>query len=118
MKSVHAINNELIAIPTEGDKGLKDKVSNVFAKAPFFTLIRITNNMIEKVDIKKNKTSRYAQGTGPIVMKNLKDLGVDLILTGQIGPGAKTLIEISGIKFQKVDTGTRVSNAVKKYLKS
>jgi predicted Fe-Mo cluster-binding NifX family protein len=111
-------NIELIAIPTEGDKGISDKVSNVFAKAPYFTLIHIRNNEIHEVNVKKNEAVEYSQGTGPIVMKNLKDLGVDLILTGQIGPGAKTLIEISGIKFQKVKTGTIVSKAVKQYLKS
>jgi predicted Fe-Mo cluster-binding NifX family protein len=109
-------NIELIAIPTEGDRGINDKVSNVFAKAPYFTLIHISNKKIHDVKIKKNKALKYTQGTGPIVMKNLKDLGVDLILTGQIGPGAKTLIDISGIKFQKVKAGTQVFKAVKKML--
>ena len=111
-------HDELIAIPTEGEKGISDKVSNVFAKTPFFTLIQVKDNEIDEINIKKNEAAEYTQGTGPIVMKNLNDLGVDVIIAGQIGPGAKTLMEISGIKLKKVKTGTRVSEAVKQYLKS
>ncbi len=109
---------ELIAIPTEGDKGIRDRVSSIFAKAPYFTFIEVIDKKRGEISIHENKASTFIQGTGPIVMKNLKDRGVDVVLAGEVGPGAKTLMEISGIRLWKIEAGTKVSEAVSHYIES
>ena len=109
---------ELIAIPTEGDKGIRDKVSGIFAKAPYFTFVEVADSRRGEISITENEASKLAQGTGPLVMKDLKDRGVDVVLAGEVGPGAKTLMEISGIRLWKIEAGTKVSEAVSRYIES
>jgi predicted Fe-Mo cluster-binding NifX family protein len=109
---------ELIAVPTEGDRGIKDRVSGIFAKSPYFTFVEVIDKKRGEISVQKNEASKLAQGTGPIVMKNLKDRGVDVVLAGDVGPGAKTLMEISGIRLWKTEAGTKVSKAVSLYIDS
>ncbi|MBS7631420.1 NifB/NifX family molybdenum-iron cluster-binding protein [Candidatus Bathyarchaeota archaeon] len=106
-----------IAIPSIGTKGMKDKVSSVFAKAPVFTIIDIVEGEIKEIRKEKNPASDLKQGSGPIVVKNLKDQGVEIIVSGEIGPGARTLIEMSGIKLVNVEPNIRVSEALEIALK-
>ena len=106
----------IVVIPTEGDKGIMDTVSSIFSKAPYFTFVEVVEGKQKGVIVEKNEVSNLSQGTGPLVMKNLKDKGVDVALAGDIGPGAKTLMEISGIKLFRVESGTKVSEAIKRYI--
>jgi predicted Fe-Mo cluster-binding NifX family protein len=109
---------ELIAVPTEGDRGIKDRVSGVFAKAPYFTFVEVLDRRRGEVSVQENEALKLVQGTGPMVMKNLKDRGVDVVLAGDVGPGAKTLMEISGIRLWKIEAGTKVSKALNRYIES
>lgn len=109
---------QLIAVPTEGDRGIRDRVSSIFAKAPFFTFVEVADSRRGEISVQENEASKLAQGTGPLVMKDLKDRGVDVVLAGEVGPGAKTLMEISGIRLWKIDAGTKVSEAVSRYIES
>ena len=109
---------ELIAVPTEGDRGVRDRVSGIFAKAPFFTFVEVVDKQRGEISVQKNEASKLAQGTGPIVMKNLKDRGVDVILASDVGPGAKTMMEMSGIRLWKVEAGTKISKAISQYIES
>ena len=76
---------ELIAVPTEGDRGIRDRASGIFAKAPFFTFIEVIDKQRGEIIVQENDASKLAQGTGPLVMKNLKDSGVDVVLAGEVG---------------------------------
>lgn len=107
----------LLVVPTEDDSGLKGVVSNIFAKAPTFTFIDIVDGEIGDVRVKENEVADLPQGSGPLVIKNFKDKGVDLIIASDIGLGAKTLIEISGIKMVKVKPNIKVKEAVIEGLK-
>ena len=109
---------QLIAVPTEGDRGIRDRVSSIFAKAPFFTFVEVADSRRGEISVQENEASKLAQGTGPLVMKNFKDRGVNVVLAGEVGPGAKTLMEISGIRLWKIDAGTKVSEAVSRYIES
>ncbi|MGD2142770.1 MAG: NifB/NifX family molybdenum-iron cluster-binding protein [Candidatus Bathyarchaeota archaeon] len=106
-----------IAVPTEGTRGMKDEVSNIFAKAPAFTFIDIKDGKVESVKVEENSASALSQGVGPVVMNNMKDRGVDIVVAGQVGPGARTLMNMSGIRMVKVKKGTIVSEAVNQALR-
>ena len=107
----------LLAVPTKDERAMKGTVSNIFAKAPTFTFIDVVNGEVCDVRVEENAAADFRQGTGPIVIKNLKDKGVDIVIVGELGPGAKTLIEISGIKMVRVEPGVKVKEAVEIALK-
>ncbi|MBN1682540.1 NifB/NifX family molybdenum-iron cluster-binding protein [Candidatus Bathyarchaeota archaeon] len=107
-----------IAIPTEDNKGLNDKVYSIFAKAPTYTLIDIENEKVKKVEVKRNPAALLNQGAGPIFAKKLKDENVDLVITAELGPGALTILDTLEIKSLIVKKSIKVSNAVKEGIKS
>jgi predicted Fe-Mo cluster-binding NifX family protein len=105
-----------IAVPTEGSRGIRDVVSTVFSKAPTFTFIDILDGKVKTVEVEDNIASNLKQGSGPIVAKTLQDKGVKAVIVGELGPGASTLLDFSGIKALRVEPGTKVSVALKKFL--
>jgi predicted Fe-Mo cluster-binding NifX family protein len=107
----------LLAVPTKGEQAMKEPVSNVFAKAPTFTFVEVVKGEIRGVTVEENKAADLLQGTGPIVIKNLKDKGVDIVIANELGPGAKTLIEISGLQMVQIEAGMTVREAVTEALR-
>jgi len=106
------MNTFRLAVPTKGSRGMRDAVSEVFARAPTFTIIDIVDEKVREVRVEKNSAAALKQGTGPIVAKNLKDLGVEAVAAGELGPGAKTLLEMNGVRIVQVEPGIKVSKAV------
>lgn len=106
-----------LALPTKGDRRMKDVVSDVFARAPTFTYIDIVEGEVKNIRVEVNKAVDLAQGTGPLIAKNLKDNDVNVVVASEVGPGAKTLLEMSGIRMIQLESGFRVSKAVKQILK-
>jgi len=106
-----------LAVPTKGDRGMRDVVSDVFARAPTFTIIDIVDGKVKEVRSEENTASALKQGTGPIVARDLKEKGVDVVVAGEFGPGAKTLLKMNGIRMVQVEPGVKVSEAVKKVLR-
>ena len=105
-----------LAVPSLGKGGKRSKVSDVFAKAPYFTFLMVEGGKMSTATVKANEASKMSQGAGPVVAKNLKEAGVDVIIAGEIGPGAKTLIEISGLELFAVESGIMVSEAVDRFI--
>ena len=106
-----------IAVPTKGKSGLKDAVSEVFSRSKTFTLVDIDEEgTIKDVKIIDNPAASYKHGAGPIAVKMLADLGVNVAVAAELGIGASTLLSERGIKAVKVRVGTSVSEAVKKAL--
>ncbi|MBS7633281.1 NifB/NifX family molybdenum-iron cluster-binding protein [Candidatus Bathyarchaeota archaeon] len=68
-----------IAVPTKGDKGIEDVVSDVFGRSGTFTIIDVSNGLIRDVKVVKNPAASYKYGAGPIVVKMLADMGVALL---------------------------------------
>jgi predicted Fe-Mo cluster-binding NifX family protein len=107
----------LLAIPTVGERALRDTVSDIFAKTPAFTFVKIVDGEIAEVTVEKNAAADFPQGAGPVVIKNLKDKGVDIVIASEFGPGAKTLLGIGGIRMVKVERGAKVNKAVDEALR-
>jgi len=106
-----------LVVPTKGDRGMRDVVSDVFSRAVYFTIIDVVDGEIKEVTVEENTASGLKQGTGPIVAKTLRDKGVDIVVAGELGPGARTLLEMGGIGMIQVNPGIKVSVAVKKALR-
>ena len=106
-----------LVIPTNGNKGLEDTVSDVFGRAETFTIIEVCEGSICNVDIVKNPAASYKHGAGPIVVKMLADLGVEAVAAREFGIGASTLLDQNKIRKLKVKSGIPVREAVKTILK-
>lgn len=108
--------NHRVAVPTRKKGGLEDYVSDVFGRAETFTIIDIRGNEVRNVEVLKNPAVAYKHGAGPIVVKTLVNLSVNMVFSGEIGPGAESLLEHLDIDWVKVEPDTRVGDSVKDIL--
>jgi predicted Fe-Mo cluster-binding NifX family protein len=106
-----------LALPTKGDRGMRDVISDVFARAATFTLVDVVDGEVKNVKVEENTASALKQGTGPLVTKTLKENGVEVVVAGELGSGARTLLEMSGIRTVQVDPGVKVKDALDEALK-
>jgi predicted Fe-Mo cluster-binding NifX family protein len=106
-----------VAIPTEGEKGLGDVVSEVFGRSRTFTIVDLEEETISDVHVVENPTVSYKHGAGPIVVKMLVDMEVNVVMSREFGPGALTLLEQHNVKTVKVKSGVLVSEVINKDLK-
>jgi len=105
-----------IAVPTQGDRGLRDRVADTFSRAPYFTLVTVENGSVTDKKVIQNKAAEVAQGAGPLAARTLKDNGVDVLLSGEIGPGATNILEALGIIIGSASIDEKVRDAVDRFL--
>ncbi len=101
-----------VAIATKGNKGLKDEVSNVFGRAKTFTIVEMDNGEVKSVNVLGNPAADYKFGAGPIVVKTLIDMKVDVVVASEFGMGASTLLDQHGISKLKVEPGDIVEKVL------
>ncbi len=102
-----------IAVATMGNKGLEDIVSPEFGHSRTFTLIELEDGKVVKVDVIENPAKNIAHGRGPIVAKSLADKNVETIISGEVGPGASTILEQLGVKILIVKPGQKVVDVLR-----
>jgi predicted Fe-Mo cluster-binding NifX family protein len=107
-----------IAIPTKGDKGIEDIVSDVFGRSVTFTVIDIGDGSIRNVIVVKNPAASYKHGAGPIIVKMLADMEVTAVAAREFGLGASTLLDQNNIKKFEVKAEIPVREAVETVLKN
>ena len=105
-----------IAIPTKGQGGLEDVVSDVFGRANTFTIVDIEEGTIENVKVLENPAVSYQHGAGPIVVKMLIDSGVNIAIAAEFGPGVSTLLDQHNVTKITVLAGTSVSETIRNAL--
>ena len=105
-----------IAVPTKTREGLKDVVSEVFGKAKTFTIVDVENDKVKNVQVIDNPAASYKHGAGPVAVKTLIDLKVNLVMAGELGPGASSLLEQHSIKRFSVEPNVKVADCIKESL--
>ncbi|MBS7612304.1 NifB/NifX family molybdenum-iron cluster-binding protein [Candidatus Bathyarchaeota archaeon] len=105
-----------IAIPTKDHMALEDTVSEVFGKAKTFTIVECEDGKIVNVQIVDNTAASYDYGSGPIVVKILAGLKVDLVLAVEIGPGVSKMLEHNNIQKVLVESGRKVKDILEESL--
>ena len=86
-----------IAISSETDNGLKANVSAHFGRCPYFTIIDLENAEVRNIKIIENPFFQNHGQPGQLP-EFLKNLDVELIITGAMGPRAMGFFEQMGIK--------------------
>ncbi len=107
-----------IAVPTRGNRKLSNKVAETFSRAPNFTIVTIENNQVKAVEIISNPGNTPERGAGPLAARALKDNQVNILLTSEMGPGARDILEAFDIEIEIVQEGEKVSDVIEPYVAS
>jgi len=107
-----------IAVPTTGKRKLSNKITDSFSRTPEFTIVTIEENRIKTVEIVVNPGNTPERGAGPLAARTLKDNNVDVLLTVEMGPGARNILEALGIEIALVEQDKSVKELVESYLES
>lgn len=99
-----------IAIATTGNKRLEDQISHEFGHSNTFTIVEIDDGNIKDVKTIDNPAVSLSHGRGPVVVKHLADMGTNIVVSGEIGPGASTMLEELKITTMIADPGKRVGD--------
>ena len=76
-----------IGISANG-KNLEDKVSEVFARCPYFIIAEIENGKIKNFEAVKNEAGGRAGGAGIFAAQLMAEKDVKAVITKNIGPRA------------------------------
>ena len=102
-----------IAIPTNGDKGLEDDVSHNLGRSKTITILDVVDGEVQKVKVLSNPAMSYKFGAGPIVVKTLVDMKVDVVASSEFGLGASALLDDQKMVKVNVNPGTKVRKTIK-----
>ncbi|MCD6550496.1 NifB/NifX family molybdenum-iron cluster-binding protein [bacterium] len=101
-----------ICICTTG-AGLDSPVSPVFARAPYFLFI---DSKTEKFKSVPNPVSQYGRGAGIAASQQVASEGAKIVISGNVGPNAFSLLKASGIEIYN-GVGLTAQEALNKYKK-
>jgi predicted Fe-Mo cluster-binding NifX family protein len=99
-----------ICIPTLGEKGLDEQVSEHFGSAPYFTIIDLDSNGVETIN---NQNQHHSHGQCH-PMGALAGKGIDGVICGGMGRRAVELLNSDGIKVY-LGNGNTVKTVVEEY---
>ena len=86
-----------IAIPVQEER-VESKIGSVFGRAPFFAVY----DPKDKSSVFKPNPAKDAEsGAGIQAFKVMVDLGVDAVITSEVGPKALDLLKSRGIRVVK-----------------
>jgi predicted Fe-Mo cluster-binding NifX family protein len=105
-----------IAFPTEGHQKLSDNVATTFSRASTFTIVTIEEGKTRDSYVIENQAASYKQGAGPLAARTLKENGITVLITSDVGPGASTILETFGIKVYPTIAGKKVKNVLADWL--
>jgi len=95
---------------------LEEVVSEVFGKAKTFTIVDVEDGEVKNVQVVDNPAASYEYGAGPVAVKTLADLKVNLVISGELGPGASNLLEHHNIQKASAKFNTKVAESIKQAL--
>ena len=110
------MNDLKIAVPTKGKKLLNDRVADTFSRAPTFTIVTTQSGKIRETTVINNSAKELTQGAGPMVASIMKDNSVNVVLSGDIGPGASRILKTIEIEIVDIEQGQKVRQVINNWL--
>lgn len=107
---------ERIAAATQGQGGLDDYISPIFARCPTYTIVDVEDKEIKKVSVQQNPAIMSPVGAGIQAAQMIANLGANAVIAGNFGPNAFTALTSLGIKVIAGAIGMKVKDAIKQYL--
>ena len=88
-------------------------VDSRFGRCPYFVIV---DSETMEFDVVANDSSSAAHGAGIQAAQTVVNMGVNVVLTGNVGPNAFNVLSATGIKIVTGASGS-VKEAVEKYKK-
>lgn len=101
-----------VKIAVAGSRGLEDVILGHFGHAKTFTIIEVVDGKVERVEVLENPAYNLSHGRGRVVAEKLAELGVDIVVTTEIGPGAIRRLKELGIEKLVVAPGKKVKQVL------
>lgn len=92
-------------------EGEDQPIEERFGRCSVFALYDSASGALSYVD---NKAKDASSGAGVKAAQQLIDLGVELLITGRVGPGAQEVLDEGGIRIKEWTAGT-VGDAVRRF---
>jgi len=86
-----------IAVSADGDK-LHSKVDQRFGRCKYFLIINIEEKEVGTFEAVENQGAIQGHGAGIKASQQIGDLGVEAVITGNLGPNATDVLSQLGIK--------------------
>ncbi len=96
--------------------GIDDVITDMFGRAPTFTVVDVENGRIGNYEIIRNENAAASGGAGIATSQLMADRDVDAVLTGMLGPNAYNVLTAAGIKAYRA-SGMKVSEAIERMLR-
>ncbi|MHA1505831.1 MAG: NifB/NifX family molybdenum-iron cluster-binding protein [Candidatus Asgardarchaeia archaeon] len=107
---------EKIAVSSTDSNGMDSTVNFTFARCAFFTIISLENGNVLDVKVIRNEAAQLSRGAGIQAAQLMASQGVNVVITGNIGPNAYNSLQSLGIKVYSVPSVMKVRDAVKAYV--
>lgn len=75
------------------DNNIESDVSDIFGRCPYFTVVQMKDDKIEKTEFIKNENINQNSGAGVSVAKLMADENVNAVITGNVGPRALDILK-------------------------
>ncbi len=102
-----------IAISALG-KGLDAKIDPRFGRCDYFVIVEVENGDIKGVENIDNDAAESSRGAGIRAAQIVANTGVNIVISGNMGPNAFDALSKAGIDVFTAQVGISVEDAVKK----
>jgi len=75
--------------------------------------VHVDHGKIRSVEVIQNPAASLSHGRGPVVAKSLANMRVNTVISGEIGPGASTMLNELSITKMIVKPGQKVIDVLK-----
>ena len=103
-----------VAVSASG-RGLKALVDPRFGRCLFFVIVEIENKEIKNVESIENPAVSLPRGAGIMAAQTVASKGVNVVITGNMGPNAYSALSSIGIEVYLAPL-TTVEEAINLYL--
>jgi len=101
-----------IAVTASNNNGYESEVNKHFGRSPFFAIVDTKD---DEIDLIKNSAAQASSGAGVQAAQLISDQGVEVLLSGSVGPKAYTALSSGDIKMYITKDDT-VGKAVESFV--
>jgi len=97
------VDHMKIAVTAENNNGFESNVNPHFGRSPYFAIV---DTEADEVELIKNEAARASGGAGVSAAQLISDRGVEVLISGSVGPKAYTALTRGNIEMYTTKDGT------------
>ncbi len=102
-----------VVATTSDGRGLDSLIAPRFARAPFITVVDISNGKVVNVKSLQNPYAITPQGAGIAFTQWIISSGARAVITPNVGPNAAMVLQQAGVAIYTVPPGVRLADALR-----